>query len=77
MGFINTYGGALRLLQGMEKGTCIGECRSAWLPIIKRAIASKKNPLKLTITQRKTLKNKIKKLPRKKTLKNNKNNKNK
>lgn len=59
MPFIGTYEGAMRLLKSMETGACKAGCRSGWLRNFKYALKTPTNPLKLTATQRKTMKARI------------------
>lgn len=60
MPFIHSFGGAMRILSGMESGKCKRSCRQSWLRNIQYALKTKTNPLKLTSQERKTLTNKIK-----------------
>ena len=59
MPFIHTYNSAMSILSSINKGTCKGDCKTSWIRNIKYALTSSKNPLKLTKTQKKTLKEKI------------------
>ncbi len=56
MPFIGSYEGAMRLLKSIETGKCKDGCRSGWLRNFKYALKTPTNPLKLTATQRKTMK---------------------
>ena len=59
MPFIHTYNGAMNQLKSIEKGTCMGRCKTSWIRNFRYALKTKTNPLKLTSVQRKTLKAKI------------------
>ncbi len=56
MPFIGTYKGAMQMLGWIESGKCKAGCRSGWLRNFKYALKTPTNPLKLTATQRKTMK---------------------
>lgn len=56
MPFIGTYKGAMQMLGWIESGRCKAGCRSGWLQNFKYALKTPTNPLKLTATQRKTMK---------------------
>jgi hypothetical protein len=62
MPFIHTFGGAMKVLTSIKKGTCTGTCRSGWIRNFKYALQTKTNPLHLTSEQRKILTKTIKDL---------------
>ncbi len=69
MVFIGTYKEAADIVTQMEKGTCEGRCRSVWRRNLQYALKTKTNPLKLTATQKKTLRKRLTAIKGKKTLK--------
>lgn len=59
MPFLHHYNGAMRVLASIGTGKCQGTCKSAWIRNLRYALKTKTNPLKLTPTQRKTLRSKL------------------
>lgn len=59
MPFIHSFNGAMQVLKSIETGKCTGRCKASWIRNFKYALKTNTNPLKLTETQRKTLKNRI------------------
>jgi len=59
MPFIHTYNAAVRQLQSINNKNCTGRCRQIWLKNIKYALKSKKNPLHLNKSQKKSLRKHI------------------
>ena len=62
MPFVQSYNGAMRLLQSIENGTCKGTCKSIWMRHLKYALKTKTNPLGLTKRERKTMQGTIRRL---------------
>ena len=52
----------MRQIGSMRNGNCTARCRQVWMKNIKNALKSKKNPLQLNKTQRKSLKDAIKEI---------------
>ena len=69
MVFIGTYKEAAKLVKDMETGACAGRCRQVWRHHIKYALNSKTNPLKLTASQKKDLRKKLREMKGKRTRK--------
>ena len=50
---------AFALLDGMQTGSCTGDCRTVWLRNIQYALKTDTNPLKLTAAERKRMTAKV------------------
>lgn len=70
MPFIHSYNGAMRVLSSIGTGKCQGKCKQSWIRNFRYALKSKKNPLKLNKTQRKSLTEKINSLSKKNSVNN-------
>lgn len=59
MGFIHSYGAAMKTLASIGKGTCAGTCKQTWMRNFRYALKTKTNPLGLTHTQRQKMRQKM------------------
>ncbi len=62
MTFLRNYNGAMQILSEIGTGSCKGSCKSVWTRNIKYALKTKTNPLGLTMSQRKSLTEKLKRV---------------
>lgn len=60
MGFIRSYGEAMKLLDSIGTGSCKDKCKHSWLQHFRRAIKTESNPLHLTKTEKKNITKRIK-----------------
>ena len=59
MPFIKNYEEAMDVLKSIETGKCSGRCRRIWMTNFKNALKTKKNPLNLTLSERKNMTKKM------------------
>ena len=55
--------GAMNVLNEIQSGKCVRNCKTGWLRRIRYALKSTTNPLNLSAIEKRTMENKIKGLP--------------